>query len=136
MSARSLSYVIGHKSLDADHELIIDLWRRLEATKSLESARTAASQLMTAAADHFTREEVFMRQCGFPRLDEHRASHQDLASSLRRVILTPVLDTGSRDGFVAAVCALMGRMVTHIVVEDAKIAPYARNLASQMAKAG
>ena len=90
---------------------------------------------MDETLNHFTREEAFMRQCGFPGLDGHRAIHQELASSLRHVILAPTFDTGKRADFIGAVCALMGRMVTHIVVEDAKIAPYARNLASQVSRA-
>ena len=134
MSARSAAYVIGHKSLDADHETIIALWRMLEASRTIESARRAACQLMDETIGHFAREEDFMRRCGYPRLDEHHAVHQDLASTLRRVILTPVPGGGSHTDFVTAVCALLGRLVTHIVAEDAKIAPYARNLASQMAR--
>ena len=132
MSSRSTTYVIGHKSLDADHETIIQLWRNLEATKSIESARKAAMQLMDETIGHFAREEDFMRQCGFPHLAAHRSRHQELAASLRQTVLTPIT---SHDVFVNAVCTLMGRWVNHIVSEDSKLAPYAHNLAIQMASA-
>ena len=132
MSSRSTTYVIGHKSLDADHEMIVQLWRTLEASKSIEAARKAAMQLMDEAIGHFSREEDFMRQCNFPQLAAHRTRHQELASCLRQTVLTPIT---SHDGFVNAVCTLMGRWVSHIVTEDAKLAPYARQLAVQMASA-
>jgi len=132
MSSRNSTYAIGHKSLDADHEAIIGLWRTLEATKTMDAARNAAVRLMDETLGHFSREEVFMAQCGFPHLAEHRASHQDLAGKLRRIILS----SNSHKDFVGAICTLMERWVTvHIVVDDAKIAPYARALAERMAKA-
>ncbi len=75
-----------------------------------------------------------MRQCGFPGLADHRALHQDLASDLRRSILSPMLASGSRKDFIGIVRTLLGRLVTHIAVEDAKIGPYARALASRMSR--
>jgi hemerythrin-like metal-binding protein len=112
--------------------MIIQLWRNLEASKSIEAARKAAMQLMDETIGHFAREEEFMRQCGFPQLATHRSRHQELAASLRQTVLTPIT---SHDGFVNAVCTLMGRWVSHIMTEDAKLAPYARQLATQMAAA-
>ena len=130
MSSRSTTYVIGHKSLDADHEMIVQLWRTLESSKSIEAARKAAMQLMDETIGHFAREEDFMRQCNYPDLASHRGRHQELASNLRQTVLTPVT---SHDAFVSAICTLMGRWVSHIITEDAKLAPYARQLATQIA---
>lgn len=136
MSSRSTTYIIGHKALDDDHAVIIELWRGLEASRTLEAARNAASRLMDETIDHCIREEEFMRHCGFPRLDTHRAHHQHLAADLRRVILAPMLDSKAPDDFVNAVCIQMGRWVSHILVEDAKLAPYARNLAGRTPGSG
>ena len=134
MPPPSATHLIGHKSLDADHERIIALWRSLEASKTMEAARAAVSQLLDEAIGHFAREEDFMRQCGFPGLADHRVRHQDLASDLRRSILSPMLASGTRHDFIGTARALLNRLVTHILVEDAKIAPYARALASRMSK--
>ena len=133
MSSRSLTFVIGHPALDADHQMIVELWRSLEATKTEDSARTVAARLMDLTLGHFSREEDFMRQCGFPLLEAHRNHHRALASELRRVILSPVMG-GGRDDLVSAVCALMNRWISHILVEDARIAPYAKAHARQMTR--
>jgi hemerythrin-like metal-binding protein len=106
--------------------MIVELWRTLESSKSIEAARKAAMQLMDETIGHFAREEDFMRQCGFPQAAAHRSRHQELAASLRQTILAPVT---SHDAFVNAICTLMGRWVSHIVTDDAKLAPYAHQLA-------
>lgn len=75
-----------------------------------------------------------MTQCGFPRRMEHAAMHREMASSLRRIILAPLLTNEARENFVAQIRALMQTWVTvHIVVEDAKIAPFARALGNRLA---
>ena len=134
MASQNFTYVIGHKSLDADHEQIISLWQTLEATRTIESARGAASHLMDKANGHFACEEAFLRQCGFPGLGPQCTAHRELASDLRRIILVPPSGSGSREDFVASVRRLMGRWVNHIVMEDTKVAPYARTLAHKMTK--
>jgi hemerythrin len=134
MSSRSFTFVIDNESLDADHEMIVGLWRTLDASRTVETARTVAMRLMDEATGHFAREEEFMRQCGFPQQAAHRASHQTLAADLRRVIITSMLGGGPRDDFVDTVRALANRWVGHIVGEDSKLAPYGRKIAAQTAK--
>jgi hemerythrin len=125
------SYSIGHAALDDDHDRMIAAWRELEASRTLDAAKQAAARLMAEAGEHFSREEIFMQQCGYPDLVRHREMHAQMASALRKVILSPLMGDVKHVEFVASVRGLMEKWITvHILVEDARLAPYARAHAS------
>ncbi|BAE51895.1 bacteriohemerythrin [Paramagnetospirillum magneticum] len=128
------SYTIGHKPLDDDHDRMIAAWRELEGSRTLEAAKAAAAVLMAEAGEHFAREEMFMLQCGYPDRVRHMALHAEMASGLRRVLLSPLMGGSPHDDFVLAVRSLMDKWVmVHILGEDAKLAPYARAHAAHAA---
>lgn len=121
------SYSIGHQVLDDDHDRMIALWRELEASRTLDAAKSTAARLMSEAGDHFIREEQQMLQCGFPDYVRHKALHSEMAAALRRVLLLPLLSIVSHEDFVSAVRSLMEKWVmAHIMGEDSKLAPYLR----------
>ncbi|KIM00071.1 hypothetical protein CCC_02859 [Paramagnetospirillum magnetotacticum MS-1] len=130
------TYSIGQPALDDDHDRMIAAWRELEASRTLDAAKTAAAVLMSEAAEHFAREEQFMLQCGYPDRVRHTAMHAEMASGLRRVLLSPLMGGGKHEDFVGAVRNLMDRWVrVHILGEDTKLAPYARNFAAPVRRA-
>lgn len=122
-------YRIGHKALDDDHDDMIAAWRELEAGLTFEAAKAAAARLSAIAGEHFAREEQFMLECGFPDRASHRRLHEDMAAGLRRILLLPLLGNIAHQDFVGAVRRMMNEWImVHIVVEDAKLAPFAARL--------
>jgi hemerythrin len=125
------SYSIGHAALDDDHDRMIAAWRELEASRTLDAAKAAAARLMAEAGEHFSREELFMLQCGYPDLVRHKELHAQMGAALRKVILSPLMGEVKHEDFVASMRNLMEKWITvHILVEDARLAPYARAHAS------
>lgn len=121
------SYSIGHQVLDDDHDRMIAIWRELEASRTLDAAKSAAARLMGEAGEHFAREEQQMLHCGYPDYMRHKALHSEMAAALRRVLLLPLLSTVKHEDFVSAVRSLMEKWVmAHILGEDSKLAPYLR----------
>lgn len=121
------SYSIGHPILDDDHDRMIAAWRELEASRTLEAAKAAASRLMAEASGHFDREEQFMVQCGYPDLARHKRLHAEMGAALRHVLLLPLLGKGGHEEFILAMRSLMDKWVmAHILGEDSKLAPYVR----------
>lgn len=119
------SYRIGHQGLDDDHDRMIAVWLELEASRTLDAAKSAAARLMAEAGDHFSREEQLMLQCGFPDYLRHKALHAEMAAALRRVLLLPLLSAIGHEDFVTAVRSLMEKWVmAHILGEDSRLAPY------------
>lgn len=120
-------YSIGHQVLDDDHDRMIAIWRELEASRTLDAAKSAAARLMGEAGEHFTREEQLMQQCGFPDYLRHKALHAEMAAALRRVLLLPLLSGAGHEDFVSAMRSLMEKWVmAHILGEDSRLAPYVR----------
>ena len=134
MSQKSASYVIGHQVLDEDHDAMVAIWRELEASQTLETAKMAAVKLMNQTAEHFAREEEFMVQCGYPDLARHRGLHRDMIAALRGVLLSPLIGSGKHEDFVVAVRSLMQKWIAvHLVAEDARLAPYVRRAGGRLA---
>ena len=121
------SYSIGHPVLDDDHDRMIAAWRELEASRTLEAAKAAASRLMAEASGHFDREEQFMALCGYPDLARHKRLHAEMGAALRHVLLLPLLGKGGHEEFIQAMRSLMDKWVmAHILGEDSRLAPYVR----------
>jgi len=72
-------YSVGVARLDKQHQRLISMINRLlaepHATTRSESIADLLSEMTAYALEHFETEEQMMRQCGFPRLDEHVALH-------------------------------------------------------------
>ena len=92
-------------SIDAEHQVLIDLLNRfgefLERGESVDAARELFDDIVEHTVAHFAHEERVMRNIGYPELDKHLKQHATLvenASALREELksasdlsqLTPV----------------------------------------------
>ncbi|MDH5360558.1 MAG: bacteriohemerythrin [Gammaproteobacteria bacterium] len=67
---------VGDAEIDEDHKELFDLINKLEsADKSRSSMANIIGQLEDYANEHFSREEVLMREVGFPGYSEHVKEH-------------------------------------------------------------
>lgn len=76
------------ESLDAQHDELVTLMTKIirrDASSALKAELSLLLwQLVIRTEHHFTDEEVYMLDTGYPRLDTHKIMHTQLLTSLRR----------------------------------------------------
>ncbi|MEW5772729.1 MAG: bacteriohemerythrin [Thermodesulfobacteriota bacterium] len=78
---------VGVREIDAQHKgllrLINELHDSMAAGRSRETLGEVVSLLKDYAHSHFSTEEKYMRQTGFPGLEEHRLQHESFIAKVR-----------------------------------------------------
>ncbi len=84
---------VGNEAIDEDHRQLFSLLERLNKDMSSgqinQETQSIVDALRNYTESHFSREEVFMREIGYPHYATHKAEH---------------------DRFVSEVCALQARV--------------------------
>jgi hemerythrin-like metal-binding protein len=72
----------GIGAVDADHQILLSLFNRcvdlVSGNAQNDEVGAILGELMDYADYHFRREEVIMRECGYPELQSHKQAHQQL----------------------------------------------------------
>ena len=75
-------YSVNDPSLDAEHrqilELIDTLHAAIDAGHEGDAIKNVLDRLLQYTVNHFDHEERVMRDAGYPNLDAHKASHDDM----------------------------------------------------------
>jgi hemerythrin len=112
--------------LDEDHQhLLRRVNALLAAVASRESpvVQSALGELRAEAEAHFAREEILMREAGYPGLKKHCASHQRLLRELST--LRVALDASGRLRVPLAPVSYIRRwFAAHITGEDRMVGAY------------
>lgn len=111
---------LGEPEIDADHQYLFELTNRViqaattgEDIPSYEETRDA---LIAYTNEHFTREEAYMAETGYPGLEEHKASHEALRTDCVKVL------ENRNDAELASF--LMEWLMDHIMKNDAHFARF------------
>lgn len=120
-------YRLGIVAIDLQHRVLMELTNKLhKATVGEEGGddiACAMDELLTYVAFHFSFEETLMAECGYPMLEEHRHSHQELLDQFRALQADI---TGGRLVLNDRVMNfLQGWLTHHIVSSDRHYAPFA-----------
>ena len=111
------SYKLGDDKLDAQHQHLFDLAKKMLAADDLAVIRPLAQELYKHTRVHFEDEEGLMRQHNYPGLEAHIASHNRLLARLNTV--SQEIGKGSVDK--AALDGLMTDWAMfHIPLDDAR----------------
>ncbi len=111
------SYKLGDEKIDAQHQHLFDLAKKMLAADDLEVIRPLAQQLYKHTRVHFDDEEALMRQHNYPGLEAHIESHNRLLGRLNTVCQ----DMGKGVFEKAALDALMTDWAMfHIPLDDAR----------------
>lgn len=114
-------FCTGHPAIDSDHRrLARALARGLDGLNGgvLHEGVTQAlgGMVVQALAHHLRREEDILRECGYPRLDNHAAHHADL---LRRAeLLGEACEAADRKGLRDCFEQLTALFVEEVVGGD------------------
>lgn len=111
---------VGQPALDNDHRILIALINQIaRARANLDPAmlELVIDELFNYTIRHFHREEIFMEQCGFPALTDHKNKHDQFSAKvmeLRRGYLQ-----GHSLDYAQTLENIMGEWLkSHILVED------------------
>lgn len=78
--------VIDNGPIDADHHRLVDLVNALHTATSQGEGKQVVGeildQLIAYSQQHFRREEQIMEIAKFPKLEEHKAEHQELTDKV------------------------------------------------------
>ena len=111
------SYKLGDEKIDAQHQHLFDLAKKMLAADDLEVIRPLAQQLYKHTRVHFDDEEALMRQHNYPGLEAHIESHNRLLGRLNTVCQ----DMGKGMFEKTALDALMTDWAMfHIPLDDAR----------------
>ena len=85
----SEEYAVGIESIDREHRVLFDLYNELRGSilRGESRSMTAAKLEMLGefTEKHFGDEEQLMAESGYPRLEEHRALHQQLSRQVQEM---------------------------------------------------
>ncbi|MBB1075028.1 hemerythrin domain-containing protein [Rhodoferax sp. 4810] len=111
------SYKLGDDKLDAQHQHLFDLAKKMLAAEDPAALKLLAQELYRHTRIHFEDEESLMRQRQYPGLASHIESHNRLLGRLSN--LSQAIGQGTVDK--AALDALMTDWAMfHIPLDDAR----------------
>jgi len=120
-------YKVGVDSLDADHIMIFSLINHIDEAHQTGSDKHAIGPilkvLMDRALAHFVREEMFMKQNGYPELEAHAEEHREIIKDLQ-TLYTAYLESSSNTVSRAIVRTLCSWLEQHILESDMRYRPY------------
>ena len=115
---------LGIPAVDEDHANIVQLINELDeaiaSRRPRDQVGIVMNDILTAASEHFCREEQFMRRIRFAGLVQHKHEHDELLRELR--LATRAVAAGRRPADSGLVDWLHGWMVDHVNTSDRAIA--------------
>lgn len=121
------SYLTGVRVIDNDHRMLFLIINML--IRDHESGQRPAfmaetlSALVNYVEVHFAREENYMRQYGYPDVDDHIAEHRSLETSVSA--LMDIFDSNGDGLDMGKTCEFLGDWLRHhILNRDMKYVPY------------
>lgn len=125
-------FEIGNKLIDTEHRMLIMLFKKLDIAIKTGEPKDAILNVIVEvkkfAEFHFVSEENLMREVGYPELARHEAIHSGLLSQLEVVISRISQKREFPDDLLFF---LNNWTITHIGLEDQKIADYVRDSESR-----
>ena len=124
-------YSVGFKPIDDQHKELVKMINELfeGCEKGAAAADKTFLQTIKGAAEyarsHFSDEDKFMLQAGYPNLNEHRKLHDDFLATVLKAIQE--FKTGNTAPIDLA-RFLKKWLLTHIAEADKQYAPYLAKL--------
>ncbi len=118
-------FEVGHERIDSEHRIFLSLIRDLSGEAESKAGKPRVERTLNEiykyADFHFTSEENIMADIGYPRLDEHKNTHQRLLAQFknkRHEYQAEVLEADAIVSFLFQWFAL------HTTQDDRRIAEY------------
>ena len=119
---------VGVRAFDRDHRRLVEMLNEIAYAIDAESSPKAVAELIRQLAeeteDHFSREEAFLRGCGYPGLDRHVVEHHRLLEEIRETASR--VETGDIAEDEALRTFIHHWLIDHVVAFDKDYVPWAR----------
>ncbi len=129
-------FLVGIEQVDREHRKLFEIAGRVhdslgaDSATAASTARAAVAELLDYTETHFASEERQMEAAGFPKLEAHRALHQDLILQAREMEIRA--ETGDYHMPVELNRFIYAWLVEHIMDNDKKFGEFvARTAAGQ-----
>ncbi|MDR3412801.1 MAG: bacteriohemerythrin [Formivibrio sp.] len=123
----SNDYSLGLDDVDIQHQslfiIINKTWKAIAEQSDCQQILLLVDELETYTRAHFDAEEAFMRESGFPEIDEHATSHQRF---IARITAERVAVLAGRALSLDSTYFLRCWLVDHILVADKSYADFTR----------
>ena len=122
---------VYNKTIDGQHQRLLGqvntLLSYIIAEKDPQIVNDAVSFLDQYIKEHFSYEEIYMRENNYPDIDAHMKLHGEFINNYKR--FKEKLNAGvSKDSLALEIEQYIGNWwLTHIAVEDHKYAEFIRN---------
>jgi hemerythrin len=77
---------IGNEDVDQDHQRLLEIYNELVDLVELKKTREDFARILSMMTDysliHFRKEEVYMENFSYPKLDEHKKYHNNYIYSV------------------------------------------------------
>jgi hemerythrin len=122
-------YLLGVEQFDAHHKHLVDLLNKVHGMFLLNEVATEKLQevldsLAEYATYHFDQEESWMREVGYPKMDEHILEHKRFIYKL--FDLNKQFNNDKSSLTLEIVCFLRRWLLEHIMNIDAKYGVFIR----------
>lgn len=121
--------ITGNLAIDDDHrhliELIDDFRQTVESNRADSSVGQLLCDLASYAAEHFDREETFMRRFRYSEADQHRAEHDRFLSDLGELVVA--FDSGRPGVADETLDFLIHWWIDHMTVWDRQLVAFMRS---------
>ncbi len=118
-------YEIGHKRIDFEHQIFVDLISKLDDAAEAKSDQSYINglldELRAYAVFHFISEENIMHSVNYPDYDHHKLLHNKLLDKYSQKMLEINMNKQNISDFVIF---LKDWFVHHTINEDKKIASF------------
>ena len=120
------NFKLGIDEMDNEHIILVDMLNRvyelLNENKSREARIYFNKTLSNYVQEHFSSEEVYMENIGFPDLEKHKRIHSNFRRSFN--LLKPKIEADDDAAFRQALRDTFSWIVSHIGVTDKEYANY------------
>lgn len=126
------SYVVGNDEIDEQHEEMFRLANSLAEHLDAPLIKRTIMDLYKHAREHFTAEEQMMKDTGYPRLEQHRRSHDGLITRLNDI---SAQSFDSDESVFAFKRFIYHWLIDHIMHQDKDFFQFAQQQAAKTATA-
>jgi hemerythrin-like metal-binding protein len=123
----------GIEEIDWEHRRLLSIANRLldamSKGKGEAVVQPVVKDLASHAAAHFTEEEKFMRDMGFPDVEAHAAEHRQMAADLETYVTA--LESASPPGAKELSAIMSHWLLDHVLKKDKEYARFSQKRAGK-----